>query len=78
MNVIEFIKENQGGVLLNDYTLKDMEWFMTEFAKHYHTEQLNLCGVGVTLVCASCGVKPKVDKNIICTECLPDFIDGTN
>ena len=51
---------------------------MREFAKHYHSKQLKLNVVGVTLVCASCGVKPKVDKNIICTECLPDFISDTN
>ncbi len=28
----EFIREMQGGVLLNDYTLTDMLWFM----KNYH------------------------------------------
>ncbi len=27
----EFIKKTQGGVLLNEYTLKDVLWFM----KHY-------------------------------------------
>ena len=33
MTAKEFIKSKQNGVLLNDYTLQEMEWFMTEFAK---------------------------------------------
>ena len=33
-NPREFIKSQQAGVLLNDYTLKDMEWFMVRYAKH--------------------------------------------
>ena len=35
MTAKEFIKSKQNGVLLNDYTLQEMEWFMTEFAKQY-------------------------------------------
>ena len=33
MTAKEFIKSKQNDVLLNDYTLQEMEWFMTEFAK---------------------------------------------
>ena len=33
MTAKEFIKSKQNGVLLNDYTLQEMEWFMSEFAK---------------------------------------------
>ena len=49
MEVREFIKKMQNNVLLGEYSLQDMEWFMTEYAKHYHSEQLNLNLVGVTL-----------------------------
>ena len=35
----EFIKSTQNNVLLEDYSLKDMEWFMKEFAKQYHQEK---------------------------------------
>ncbi len=35
----EFILMNQENVLLDDYTLKDMIWFMMEYAKYYNTEQ---------------------------------------
>lgn len=41
MTAQEFIKENQRGVLLNDYTLKDMEWFMTAFADYRVENTLN-------------------------------------
>jgi hypothetical protein len=34
MKPIDFIKSKQEGVILNDYSLKDMEWFMTEYHKH--------------------------------------------
>jgi hypothetical protein len=33
MTAREFIKSKQNDVLLNDYTLQETEWFMTEFAK---------------------------------------------
>ena len=33
MTAKEFIKSKQNDVLLNDYTLQETEWFMTEFAK---------------------------------------------
>jgi hypothetical protein len=33
MTAKEFIKSKQNGVLLNDYTLQEVEWFMIEFAK---------------------------------------------
>ena len=36
----EFIKSKQNDVLLNDYTLQEMEWFMAEFAKQEVSEQL--------------------------------------
>ena len=36
----EFIKSKQNDVLLNEYTLQEMEWFMTEFAKQEVSEQL--------------------------------------
>lgn len=38
----EFILRNQENILLEEYTLKDMEWFMIEFAKYYHKQQLKL------------------------------------
>ena len=40
MTAKEFIKSKQNDVLLNDYTLQDMIWFMTEFAKQEVSEQL--------------------------------------
>jgi hypothetical protein len=36
----EFIKSTQNDVLLNDYTLQDVIWFMTEFSKQEVSEQL--------------------------------------
>jgi hypothetical protein len=42
MKAEEFIKSEQNGVLLNDYTLQDMIWFMTEFAKKKVSEQLTI------------------------------------
>lgn len=36
----EFIKSKQNDVLLNEYTLQEMEWFMAEFAKQEVSEQL--------------------------------------
>ena len=35
MTTKEFIKQQQGGVLLQDYTLKDMEWFMNNYVKKF-------------------------------------------
>jgi hypothetical protein len=34
MRPIDFIKSKQEGVILKDYSLKDMEWFMIEYNKH--------------------------------------------
>jgi hypothetical protein len=41
----EFIKSTQNDVLLNEYTLQDVIWFMTEFSKQEVSEQLTLSGV---------------------------------
>tara|TARA_R110000824_G_C14838518_1_gene638708 strand:+ start:54 stop:227 length:174 start_codon:yes stop_codon:yes gene_type:complete len=41
MTAKEFIKSKQNGVLLNDYTLQEMEWFMTEFAKQKERNRKN-------------------------------------
>jgi hypothetical protein len=35
----EFIKSTQNNVLLEDYSLKDVEWFMKDYAKQYHKEK---------------------------------------
>jgi hypothetical protein len=34
MTAKEFIKEKQSGVLLNDYSLKDVVWFMEKYVEH--------------------------------------------
>jgi len=36
----EFIKEHQGGVLLKDYILKDVEYFMEQYANQRVIEEL--------------------------------------
>ena len=36
----EFIKEMQGGVLLNDYTLNDMLWLMRRYAEKVANENI--------------------------------------
>jgi hypothetical protein len=41
----EFIKSTQNDVLLNEYTLQDVIWFMTEFSKQEVREQLTLTDV---------------------------------
>ena len=41
MTAKEFIKSKQNGVLLNDYTLQEMEWFMTEFVKQEERNRKN-------------------------------------
>jgi len=35
---IGFIEQQQNGVLLTDYTLKDMIWFMQKYAEYYADE----------------------------------------
>ena len=40
MTAKEFIKSKQNDVLLNDYTLQETEWFMTEFAKQEKQEMV--------------------------------------
>ena len=49
MTAKEFIKSKQNGVLLNDYTLQEMEWFMTEFVKQEVSEQLCIGSVRLSL-----------------------------
>ena len=41
MRAEDFIKEHQGGVLLKDYTLKDVEYFMEQYANQRVIEELN-------------------------------------
>jgi len=38
MTAKQFIEEKQAGVLLNDYTLTDMIWFMDNYAKLHAVE----------------------------------------
>jgi len=56
MTPIEFIKDNQDGALLNDYSLSDMIWFMDRYAKHYsNTKQKDCSFVDKIIICPNCG-----------------------
>ena len=44
MEAIDFIKAKQNGILLKDYTLQDVEWFMIHYAKYYHKIKCNKIG----------------------------------
>ena len=52
MEVEEFIKEHQGGVLLKDYTLKDVEYFMEQYANQRVIEELEaICYLANPIEC---------------------------
>ena len=71
----EFIKSKQNNVLLNDYTLQDMIWFMTEFAKQEVSEQLLIQRVVLRSeqLCEGCN-EPKKETITFCRECyLKEF-----
>jgi hypothetical protein len=62
----EFIKSTQNDVLLNEYTLQDVIWFMTEFSKQEVSEQLTLtdvskCDCDNHIACIVCGEEKGLD-----------------
>lgn len=70
----KFIKN--GHTMFEQDVLQDLK--RLDFLEKERTEQLRLSEVirqSEQLVCASCGVDPKIDKEIICSNCLPDFIE---
>jgi hypothetical protein len=79
MKAEEFIKSEQNGVLLNDYTLQDMIWFMTEFAKKKVSEQLTIPVVVVPkgTLCLYCEENPAVAGYDLhfCKECWDNVVE---